>query len=148
MEIHGTDYECEVRVSVHFHAHHALPSRPELHGHRWEVEFAICGPINPDSGMVCDMLDLAAFFQPFANALDGVNLHDFKEFQDQSGVIGLAARYPTCDTLAHYFLWKAGPPFHGEPRFHGLRIGHVKVSIYEPGQEKRWGSALIRPKIT
>jgi 6-pyruvoyl-tetrahydropterin synthase len=147
MDIHGRAYEIEVRVSHHFNATHALPSRPELHEHYWEVEFSVSGPLNPNTGMVCDMLVLADFFKPFVTELDGYNLHDFEAFQDGEGLIGVAAVYPTCDTLAHYFLWKTIPVFSADPRFEGLRISQIKVSIYEPEGGEAWGHAIIRPKL-
>ena len=146
MEIHNREYEIEVRVSHHFYATHSLPSRPELHAHYWEVELSVSGPLNPETGMVCDMLVLTEFFRPYVQRLDGYNLHQFEEFSEHDGLIGLAATYPTCDTLAHYFLWKTIPDFQADPRFTGLRISQIKVSIYEPEKGEAWGHALIRPK--
>lgn len=146
MEIHGEQYEIEVRVASSFNATHALPSRPELHEHLWEVEFSVVGPINPATGMVCDMLDLSRFFKPFIKELDQTNLHECVQFQKVPGLVGLTATFPTCDTLAHYFLWRTIPAFKAEPRFLGLRISQVKVSIFEPDQRELWGYAIIRPQ--
>ena len=148
MEIDGREYEIEVRVNLHFRGEHSLPSRPELHPHLWEVEFSVSGPLNPATGMVCDMLTLAEFFKPFVHELDGCNLHAFKGFQQQQGIVGLASKFPTCDTLAHYFLWKTSPPFKASHEFKGLRISQIKVSIFEPDGKEPWGHALIRPKLT
>jgi len=147
MDIHGDDYEIEVRVGHSFRATHSLPSRPELHGHLWEVAFSVCGPLDPRTGMVCDMLVLSEFFRPFVKPLDETNLHEFPEFREHDGFVGLAATYPTCDTLAHYFLWKTIPPFREDPRFENLRISQIEVSIYEPEGGDAWGHALIRPKM-
>ena len=146
MEIHGGNYEIEVRVTHQFEAQHALPSRPELHSHLWEVEIGVCGPLNPETGMVCDMLVLADFFRPYIQVMDGKNLHEISDFLRGEGLVGLAARYPTCDTLAHYFLWKILPDFRAWPGFEGLRISEVKVGIHEPGHAEAWGHAVIRPK--
>ena len=146
MKVYGQDYEVEVHVSLRFRAHHALPMRPELHLHDWEVAFSVSGPLNPETGMVCDMLVLHQFFSPIVHPLDGTNLHEVPEFQDLDGLAGLTAKYPTCDTLAHYFLWKAIPRFEQEPQFRGLRISQVKVSLAEPDEQEPWGHALIRPK--
>ncbi len=145
MDIHGQPYEVEVSVDVHFRASHALPTRPELHEHIWQVTFGVCGPINEDTGMVCDMLDLARFFKPFAKELDDRNLHEFEGFQNKEGLLGLTAKYPTCDTLAHYFLWRAIPAFRAEPKFQGLRIARVAISIMKPNTGQQWGSTSIRP---
>ncbi|MDJ0834996.1 MAG: 6-carboxytetrahydropterin synthase [Acidobacteriota bacterium] len=146
MKVHGREYEIEVRVSHHFMGTHALPSRPEMHEHYWEVEFSVCGPLNPRTGMVCDMLVLSEFFKPYVLPLDGYNLHEFEDYQDKEGLVGLTATYPTCDTLAHYFLWKTIPDFKNDPRFADLRISQIKVSIYEPDKKEAWGHAIIRPK--
>ena len=146
MEVHGRDYEVEVRVRLHFKAAHSLPMRPELHLHDWEVEFSVSGPLDPGTGMVCDMLELHRFFKPYVERLDESNLHEIIDFQDLDGLIGLTAKFPTCDTLAHYFLWRTIPQFSDNPRFQGLRISQVKVSISEPDENEQWGHAVIRPK--
>ena len=146
MEVHGSQYEVEVRVSIPFRGEHALPMRPELHSHHWETEFSVSGPLNPETGMVCDMLELTRFFEPYVKALDQSNLHEVPDFQKESGLVGLTAKYPTCDTLVHYFLWKTLPPFSAHPRFQGLRISQIKVGIFEPGENEPWGHAIIRPK--
>ena len=100
--------------------------------------------IDPSTGMVCDMLELSEFFKPFVSRLNRCNLHDFIDFQNEE--MRIAARFPTCDTLAHYFLWKTVPPFEQDPKFRGLRISQIKVSIAEPDSFEAWGHALIRPK--
>jgi len=146
MEIHGQNYEVEVRVAQAFHASHALPTRPEQHEHRWEVEFSVSGPLNPATGMVIDMLRLSEFFKPYVDPLDGLNLHHFADFLEGDGLVGLTATYPTCDTLAHYFLWKTIPTFRDTAEFEGLRISQIKVSIFEPHGTEPWGHAVIRPK--
>lgn len=146
MDIHGQNYEIEVRVSLSFKGYHSLPMRPELHPHIWEVEFSVSGPLDPETGMVCDMLELHELFRPFVAELDQQNLHEFKGFKARDGFVGLAAKYPTCDTLAHYFLWKIGPALAEQERFRNLRISQVKVGIFEPDHKEPWGHAIIRPK--
>lgn len=146
MKVHGQDYEVEVRVSESFRACHSLPMRPELHWHDWEVEFAVSGPLNSGTGMVCDMLELHQFFSPFVKELDNRDLHKCDVFQAENDLVSLTATYPTCDTLAHYFLWKAIPIFRENPRFQDLRISQIRVAISEPDGDEPWGHALIRPK--
>ncbi len=146
MDVWGRDHELEVRVTHRFKARHSLPMRPELHDHEWEAEFSVSGPINPETGMVCDMLTLSEFFEPYVAALDGCTLHDFPGFHGHAGLVGLAAKFPTCDTLAHYFLWRTLPDFNKRPAFAGLRISQIKVSVWDPQGEESWGSALIRSK--
>lgn len=144
MEIHGEPYEIEVRVTSSFKASHSLPTRPETHDHLWEVEFSVAGPINPATGMVCDMLDLTRFFRPYIKVLNKTNLHECPQFQEEP--VRLTAIYPTCDTLAHYFLWKTIPVFKTIPLFSGLRISQVRVCVFEPEPRKLWGYAIIRPQ--
>ena len=146
MEIHGESYEVEVRVSIYFQGKHSLPMRSELHPHTWEVELSVSGPLNPETGMVCDMLELHEFFKPHVMAMDQWNLHEFPGFQNQPGLVGLAAQFPTCDTIAHYLLWKTVPEFRANNRFKGLRISQIRVSIFEPDEQEPWGRAVIRPK--
>jgi len=145
MIIHGVEHEVEIRVNVHFNASHSLPMRQELHMHVWDVEFSVSGPLNPETGMVCDFLELAEFMKPLVLTLDDQNLHEAPELQGLDGLLGLTAKYPTCDTLAHYLLWKVLPHFKEDPRFAALRISQVKVSIFEPDSQEAWGHALIRP---
>ena len=92
------------------------------------------------------MLILADFFRDFVAPLDGYNLHQFPDFLHNDGLNGLTAVHPTCDTIAHYFLWKTIPPFSATPAFSHLRISQVKVSIFEPDSSEAWGHAVIRPK--
>jgi 6-pyruvoyl-tetrahydropterin synthase len=146
MWVHGKEYEAEVRVEHKFRASHSLPSRPELHEHIWEVEFSVTGPIHPESGMVIDMLDLSKFFEPYVMAMDNTNLHHVEEFKNKKGLVGLTAKYPTCDTLAHYFLWRILPDFETTPGFEDLSISRVMVRIREPDAQEIWGYAVIQPK--
>lgn len=144
MEIHGEQYQIEVKVSCFFHASHSLPTRPEMHSHRWEVELAVCGPLNCTTGMVVDMLTLTDFFRPYTEPLNGINLHEFPDFNHENGM-ALTAQNPTCDTLAYYFMWKIMPEFKTRPDLEGLYISYIKVSIFEPEGNEPWGHALIRP---
>ena len=144
MMVHGTAYEIDVTVTQHFRAAHSLPMRPELHHHDWEVEFTISGKINPATGMVCDMLELAEFFKPFVSTLDNTVLHDVDVFSESEPLIALTAKYPTCDTLAHYFMWKTVPAFRDQVRIEGLTISKIMVKIAEPDQHEPWGWAIIR----
>lgn len=147
MLVQGREFELEVRVTVSFMGWHSLPMRPELHLHQWDLEFSVSGPLNPETGMVCDMLELADFFKPFVNELDGTNLHEFPGFRDQDGLLAVTARFPTCDTLVHYFMWRILPEFEAQPQFRNLRISQIKLSISEPDEPDAWGHAIIRPKL-
>ena len=145
MQMTELAYEIEVLVCLRFDAWHSLPTRPELHRHTWEIGFSVAGPLNPETGMVCDMLVLSDFFKPFVDELDGINLHEFSGFLHGEGLVALAARYPTCDTLAHYFLQRIQPEFVVNPEFEGLRITGIRISVQEPENGQMWGQAVIKP---
>ncbi|CAM2008486.1 6-carboxytetrahydropterin synthase [Acanthopleuribacter pedis] len=147
MFVDDQEYEIVVSVQKHFHASHALPARPELHGHLWEVEFSVSGPLDPRTGMVHDMLDLAKFFDPYVKELDGCNLHECPQFTSDNHLVNTTQQFPTCDTLAHYFLWRLQPIFREDPRFHNLNLCEISVSIWEEDKSARWGRATIRPKL-
>jgi len=138
-------YEIEVLVSLRFDAWHSLPTRPELHRHTWEVAFSVGGPLNPETGMVCDMLVLHDFFKPYVAELEGINLHEYPGFLHGEGLVAVAARYPTCDTLAHFFLHRIQPEFAAKPEFEGLRLTQIRIGVQEPDQGQEWGYAVIRP---
>lgn len=146
MNIHGKDYELEVSVQLDFEGSHALPTRPELHDHFWRVEFGVSGPLDPNTGMVYDMLILSRFFKPFVDELNGKNLHEFKGFEGDHPILKISRIYPTCDSLCHYFMWRVQPEFEAEKNFKGLRISHIRVGISEPDGGERWGEAVLRPK--
>ncbi len=145
MLVHGNAYEIDITVSHQFNASHSLPMRPELHHHDWEVEFTISGKINPLTGMVCDMLELSEFFQPYVEKLNRQNLHEVDDFAQDNELVKVTKRFPTCDTLAHYFMWRTVPNFNHEPRFRGLTISKIMVKIAEPDDHEPWGWATIRP---
>ncbi|CAM2067929.1 6-carboxy-5,6,7,8-tetrahydropterin synthase [Sulfidibacter corallicola] len=148
MKVHGREYEIVVSVQKTFRGSHSLPARPELHGHLWEVEFSVSGPLDPSTGMVCDMLVLSDFFGPYTRELDNGNLHELPMFQQADELVSLTAKYPTCDTLAHYFLWRITPDFEKDPRFSRLRLCEITVCIWEENKSRRWGRASIRPRGT
>ena len=138
-------YEVEVTVSHQFRASHALPMRPELHTHDWQVEFTVAGLIHPETGMLCDMLELSDFLKPFIQELDGTNLHEAGVLNQTSQMDEVTRKYPTCDTLAYHFLKRTKPALQANPRFRGLRLASIAIRIYEPDGKEPWGSARIRP---
>ena len=85
-------------------AAHRLPNVPEghkcarLHGHSFEIEVQLRGPIDPNLGWVCDFADVSAAFAPVFEQLDHRYLND---------VPGLAN--PTSENLA-VWIWNALQP--------------------------------------
>ena len=84
-----------------FDAAHHLPGYPgkcaEVHGHSWEFDVAIGGPIGPD-GMVMDFSVLKKIVQPLIDQLDHSDLN--KQF-----------KMPTAENLAvHIFNFVSKSP--------------------------------------
>jgi 6-pyruvoyltetrahydropterin/6-carboxytetrahydropterin synthase len=81
-----------------FDAAHFLPHVPEghrcrrLHGHSFEIEVEIEGPMDPERGWVMDYGDLAAAVRPHVEAVD---------HQLLNAVPGL--ENPTSEVIVHWF---------------------------------------------
>ncbi len=88
----------EIFKSFSFDSAHRMPGFPEdhkygqLHGHSYEVEVHIHGPVEDDSGWVMDIGALTTTVQPLVDTLDHVYLND---------VTGLEK--PTCENIARWF---------------------------------------------
>lgn len=73
---------CEVSVQAGWEAAHWLPGVPEghkcrrLHGHSYRAQVTVCGPVDPDSGMVIDFGDVKKSLRALAEALDHQTLND------------------------------------------------------------------------
>ena len=91
-------------ITRHVDAAHVLPHVPEghpcgrMHGHRYQLDFAITGPINPDVGWVIDFAEVNAVLDPLLARLDHHLLND---------VAGLGN--PTVENFAAW-LWQAVKP--------------------------------------
>ena len=69
----------EIRKTFRFEASHILPKHPgkcaRLHGHSWELEVAIIGKVNSETGFVADYGDLKALVEePIIRHLDHSHL--------------------------------------------------------------------------
>jgi 6-pyruvoyltetrahydropterin/6-carboxytetrahydropterin synthase len=90
----------EVLKVFSIEAAHWLPNVPEghkcrrMHGHSFQVQISVEGPLDPRLGWVMDFADLKAAFQPIEDALDHRCLND---------VAGL--ENPTSENLARW-IWQ------------------------------------------
>lgn len=90
--------------SFRIEAAHRLPMVPEghkcarLHGHSFEIELHVQGPVDPATGWVVDFAELSAAFRPVHEALDHRYLND---------VAGL--ENPTSERLAEW-VWARVKP--------------------------------------
>ena len=103
---------------THFNAAHRLhnPARsdewnratfgpcnnPNYHGHNYEVEICVRGPIDPDTGYVVDVGDLGRLFDEHVHALlDHRNLN--------LDVAWFATNLPSAENIARY-IWELLAP--------------------------------------
>lgn len=89
---------------------------PHGHGHNYELEVYIEGPMDPVTGMIMNLTDVDVILRDAIAGLDGkhVNLE----------VPGLEGTVPTTERLAHHLMNKLAPRFSGEVRM-------VKIRLYE-----------------
>ena len=96
-------------------AAHRLPYAPDghkcrnLHGHSFEIEVHVTGPVSADVGWVVDFADLKAAFKPLYDQLDHAYLNDVPGLEN-----------PTSENLARW-VWR---------RLHQLE-GLYKVVVRE-----------------
>lgn len=89
----------ELEVSFRLEASHQLPNAPEasvcrrLHGHSWQIEVAVAGEVDPESGWLVDYHAIEAAWEPIHEALDHRHLNEVR---------GLAN--PTSENLA-IWVW-------------------------------------------
>lgn len=94
-----------LHIPFRFSAWHSLPSRPERHEHTFEATIALRGPIATETGMVVDILKVQPHLHELVLALDGQTLNGLDVLARAPSPVNLAARFPTCETLARYFGW-------------------------------------------
>jgi 6-pyruvoyltetrahydropterin/6-carboxytetrahydropterin synthase len=87
-----------------FSAAHYLPQLPEshpcshMHGHTFHVEIHLCGPVNPQTGVVLMFEEIKNAWQPLHNILDHRTLNDIPGLE-----------IPTSENLAHW-IWQQLKP--------------------------------------
>jgi 6-pyruvoyltetrahydropterin/6-carboxytetrahydropterin synthase len=106
-----------------FDAAHHLPTVPpdhkcrRLHGHTYEVEFILSGPVG-ENGFVVDYADIAAAWQPIFDEIDHRLLND---------VPGLEV--PSTENLCAWMFGRLVDD--GRPGLESLRTCLAKIRIYE-----------------
>jgi len=94
----------ELRKTFQFEAAHRLPRLPRghkcrrLHGHSFQVEIVVAGPVDPKLGWVMDYADISAAFKPLWQRLDHRYLNDIPGLEN-----------PTSELLAAW-LWRRLKP--------------------------------------
>ena len=97
----------EIRKSFTIEAAHRLPNLPpehkcrRLHGHSFNIEIAVGGPIDPHNGWIIDYADIKAAFQPIYDQLDHNYLNDIGGLEN-----------PTSENLALWIWERLKPALH------------------------------------
>ena len=97
----------EITKAASFDAAHSLPHGPRgeyrrLHGHSFQVEASVRGPLDPEQGWVADLGALEAALKALAAELDHGHLNE---------VAGLET--PTLEHLCLFFAARLRPRFSG-----------------------------------
>ena len=88
-----------IRKTFRFEAAHRLPNVPEghkcrrLHGHSYQVEIEVTGPVDPATGMVMDFAELTKAWAPLGEVLDHHFLNEVPGLEN-----------PTSEVLARW-VW-------------------------------------------
>ena len=88
----------ELIKSFQFEAAHSTPGVPQVHGHSFEVEVVVEGPIDPRLAWVIDYAEISAAFKPVFDALDHRYLNDIEGIGDA-----------TFDAVAAYIQGRIAP---------------------------------------
>ncbi len=97
----------EIRKSFTIEAAHRLPNLPpthkcaRLHGHSFNIEIAVGGPLDPDKGWIMDYGDIKRAFEPLHGRLDHNYLNDIAGLEN-----------PTSEHLALWIWERLRPALH------------------------------------
>ena len=89
----------DIYKRFHIEAAHQLPNVPEghkcarLHGHSFEVDIYVSGPLDPELGWVMDFADLKAAFEPLYAQMDHNYLNELPGLEN-----------PTSENMARW-IW-------------------------------------------
>ncbi len=90
----------EIFKVITFEAAHRLPNCPpghkcaRLHGHSFQIELHLCGPVDPHAGWVMDFGDLKQAFAPLYDQLDHRYLNEIPGLEN-----------PTSEVIARW-IWQ------------------------------------------
>ncbi len=94
----------EIYKAFHIEAAHRLPNVPaghkcsRLHGHSFQVQIHVSGPVDSKAGWVMDFADLKAAFMPLFEILDHHCLNDIPGLDN-----------PTSENLARWIWTRLKP---------------------------------------
>lgn len=94
----------EIFKQFHIEAAHWLPNVPaghkcgRMHGHSFEIEVHVSGPVDPKLGWVLDFADIKAAFQQIEDRIDHYCLNEVEGLEN-----------PTSENLARWIWRELGP---------------------------------------
>lgn len=94
----------EIFKTFRFESAHRLPNLPpdhkcsRLHGHSYQVELHVAGPLDPHLAWVTDFADVSRAFAPVLDALDHRYLNEIEGLSN-----------PTCEALS-VWIWNRTKP--------------------------------------
>lgn len=94
----------ELRKTFQFEAAHLLPNLPashkcrRLHGHSFQVEVAVAGPMDPRLGWLIDYAEISEAFKPLFDQLDHYYLNEVSGLEN-----------PTSENIAVWIWQKLKP---------------------------------------
>ena len=100
----GDNGRMDIYKAFHIEAAHRLPNVPaghkcaRLHGHSFQVQIHVSGPVDPKTGWIMDFAELKAAFQPVFDRLDHRYLNDVPGLDN-----------PTSENLARWIWVKLKP---------------------------------------
>jgi 6-pyruvoyltetrahydropterin/6-carboxytetrahydropterin synthase len=105
-------------------------NNPHGHGHNYAVEVTVSGPVDEESGMVCNLVDLdEAVRKSVLERFDHQNLNTLTEFDEH---------VPTTENLVEAMYYKLKQSFHAA-HLEKVRIEETSMNSFEysGGEEPR-----------
>ena len=132
-----------IHIPVEFTVTHALPVNPASHAHTYRLTLSLAGPIDPETGFIVDMNMVRKLVQPMIDKLQGTQLNDHPLLKDATPQGALAAKFPTCETLARFFVEKLRIPLNALRPSVTLKCVEVRLVGEQEVAKLEWGYATI-----
>ena len=106
-------------------------NNPHGHGHNYALEVTVSGPVEPQTGMVCNLVDLDGFVQ--AQVLDRLDVQNLNTLAEFDNVIPSTENL--CTTI-HHILQRG----FGHAHLEKVRIEETMMNSFEyaGGRERIW----------
>jgi len=99
-------------------------NNPYGHGHNYTLQVTVSGPVDPQTGMVCNLVDLDTFVEKeVLNRYDKENLNTLAEFQKA---------VPTTENLCVQIYEIVQRGFH-QAHLEKVRLGETMMNSFEYG---------------